>query len=240
MAEIESSEAEIVEEDDLNDQEGGHDFAMEAGAEEDAEMLSDAGASNDDEVYDAYATYKESRQRLKEVQRSRGFFRGGKEGNAEARREAINKEKARTRCATCGKLGHWSGDLQCSKRSSAGPRKGGGRKPEKGRGKGHARKGQAYLVSESPLYFSLDGSGDEAEPGYCNMVLHSSDQEQDEKKEARPMEQDAGRAKCAPRPTANGTWSLGQRVAMRPQQALHPRCRSPAGALWMSQWASSS
>ena len=72
MAEVESSDADTVEQDeDMND-DGGHDFAVEADSENDEQSVSDAGASNDDDIFNAYATYKESRQKLKEIQRNRG------------------------------------------------------------------------------------------------------------------------------------------------------------------------
>ena len=81
---------------------------------------SDAGASGDDDVYEAYAamdktrqTYKDARKRLRDVQKSRGFYRGGSAWPN--RDQAKEKEKARSRCAACGALGHWAGDHNCPK-----------------------------------------------------------------------------------------------------------------------------
>ena len=70
---------------------------------------------NNHEAYEAYATmdkqrrsYTDSRKKLKEIQKSRGFFRGDLKGelNFEERKQAAQKEKARKRCASCGKIGH--------------------------------------------------------------------------------------------------------------------------------------
>ncbi|CAJ1344886.1 unnamed protein product, partial [Effrenium voratum] len=57
----------------------------------------DEGASQDEEVDQAYAAYKESRKKLKEIQKSRGFFKG--ELTFEERKKAMQTEKQRTRCA---------------------------------------------------------------------------------------------------------------------------------------------
>ena len=76
------------------------------------EEPSDRGASEDDEIYDAFAamdqhrkSYQESRQKLKQIQRNRGYFKGNISGQIkgeisyEERQKAIQKEKSRTRCA---------------------------------------------------------------------------------------------------------------------------------------------
>ena len=153
------------------------DDAFAVGDEEEPEQEdpSDAGASEDDEIYEAFSSYQESRKKLKEVQKARGFLKPRAEHSSpEERRQAIAKEKARTRCSACGRLGHWAGDGVCGKGSPS-PRKKGG----KGGGRHHG-KGKAFLTSEAPLYFSLnDGDGD----GYCDMILAESDGE---------MEQDDG------------------------------------------------
>ena len=82
------------------------------------EDLSDAGASNDDEVFNAYKlmdqqrrTYKDSRRRLKEIQKSREFYKG--EASAEDRQRMTAEEKERSRCSACDRIGHWAGDPQC-------------------------------------------------------------------------------------------------------------------------------
>ena len=148
---------------------------------------SDAGASEDDEVYQAYTvmhqqrrSYTESRKKLKEIQKSRGFYKTDSKGQFD-RQAAKQQEKERSRCGACNRLGHWAGDPECPKASSSGPRKfgKGGRK-----GKGRSSGGKSYMVSESPTFFSLGDAQDEAD-AFCNMV-HGDD------KEASDMEQDSG------------------------------------------------
>ena len=150
---------------------------------------SDQGACEDDAVYEAYATYKESRKRLKDLQKSRGFLRNKSAMSVDERKAAVEKEKARSRCAACGRLGHWAGDGVCAKSSKGGPK--GGRSSSKGKGsgsnKGQPSKGRAYAVSESPLFFSL--RQDDDQDGYCDMVIHDKDGKESE---ATRMEQDSG------------------------------------------------
>ncbi|CAK9047040.1 Retrovirus-related Pol polyprotein from transposon TNT 1-94 [Durusdinium trenchii] len=166
-------------------------FAVEDYEEEDPrEVNSDAGASGDDEVFEAYAamdrqrkSYKESRKHLRTLQKSRGFFHGDVKGeiSIEDRKAAVQKEKQRTRCAACGKIGHWAGDQACAKTSSKiGPKK---IDKKKGSGKGKS-KGKAYLVGEAPSYFSLDfDEHDEDVTEFCNMV----GEVKEELEEADPM-----------------------------------------------------
>ena len=158
--------------------------------QEDPEQ-SDQGASEDDEIYEAYATmdkqrrgYRESRKKLKEIQKSRGFFKG--ELTLEERKVAVQKEKSRTRCAACGKIGHWAGDGACSKSTKSGPRKCDGGK--KGSGRGHKGKGKqtkSYFVADTPLYFTLEDVDQDVE-AYCNMVGVVDKDEENE------MQQDSG------------------------------------------------
>lgn len=164
--------------------------------EADQEPPSDYGASGDDEIYEAFAamdqqrkTYQESRQKLKQIQRNRGYFKGDISGQIkgeisyEERQKAIQKEKSRTRCAACDRLGHWAGDAICPKSSSNGPKriqKGKGNKKGQGRG---GRTGRAYLVGETPLYFSISEDEGLSEDGHCNMVGDGSDSD---------MQQDSG------------------------------------------------
>ena len=86
-------------------------YAMVAGEGETHEGTggSDIGASEDDEIYDAFSAYQESRRKLKDLQKSRGFLRSKsiKPGGAEA-----SHRQSRTRCAACGRLGHWAGDVE--------------------------------------------------------------------------------------------------------------------------------
>ena len=50
-----------------------NDFYADLAQEETGESPSDQGASEDDDIYKAYASYQESRNRLKEIQKNRGF-----------------------------------------------------------------------------------------------------------------------------------------------------------------------
>ena len=211
-------EAEYVEE--IPDEvEGGYmaeelyDMDEPGGDEGGKKNPSDAGASGDDDVYEAYAamdkqrhSYKESRKRLKDIQKQRGFFKGG--ANDDDRRKAIEKEKARTRCSACNRVGRWAGDPECSKTTHSGPKRSKG----KGKGKGgrfRGKGGKAYLVSEEPLYFTLGLEDDEDELCSAYMVKEVEDKD-DEKKE---MEQDAGLTELdfkrkAPKSSTSDDWSL--------------------------------
>ena len=150
-----------------------------------------AGASGDEEVFEAYASYKDGRQKLKELQRSRGFLRpraqdGGSGNMSEEKKQAIAREKARTRCAVCGRLGHWAGDSACQKGSAGGKK---GAKKGRGNDRGHGKsKGtdKAYAVFHEPRFFSLENHEDDAD-GYWNMVAPGKDDEAKYK-----MEQDSG------------------------------------------------
>ena len=159
------------------------------------EIPSDYGASGDDEVYEAYAvmdkqrrTYQDSRKKLKEVQKSRGFFKG--DLSPEERQKVIEKEKERSRCSACNRIGHWAGDAACPKNSRSGPKKFKG----SGKGKGGKKKGsgRAYLASESPLFFSL-GDGEE-DDGQAYMVTEELEGYGDggRKRAARSSASDAG------------------------------------------------
>ena len=146
--------------------------AMVQPSEEDGEV-SDAGASQDEDVYEAYTVmdrqrkgYKDSRRRLKEVQKQRGFFRNEGKGSSD-RQAMIEKEKSRSRCGACHRIGHWAGDAECPKSSNAGPNKTISKSKSKGRGKRPG--GKAYLVSEEPLFFTL-GELEDDEDAFCSMV----------------------------------------------------------------------
>ena len=149
--------------------------------------LSDCGASADEEVFEAYAamdkqrkTYQESRKKLKDLQRSRGFYRG--DLSAEERQKARDEEKKRSRCGSCGRLGHWAGDAECPNSSRSGPhRKGYGKKGKSKKGGAKKGKGKAFFVSDGPMFFSLANSEEMEE--FCNMV---------EEKGENDMEQDQG------------------------------------------------
>ncbi|CAK9045239.1 unnamed protein product [Durusdinium trenchii] len=162
--------------------------------EVDDTLPSDDGGSQDEEIYEAFTvmdnhrkTYKDSRRKLREIQKSRGYFRGDFTGDfkgemVEERRQAVAAEKARTRCAACGRLGHWAGDSACAKSSKSGPQR--GSSSSKGKKKGGG-KDRAYMVGEAPLYFTL-GSEEEYEEAFCNMVSTPVDEEETE------MQQDGG------------------------------------------------
>ena len=178
--------AEAYEEEDYEEA-----FEAEGREEEEAELESppsDAGASGDDEVYEAFAamdrqrrSYKESRAKLREVQKSRGFYKGGGKGDPD-RQKMLEKEKERSRCSACDRIGHWAGDPQCPKSGSKGQK---GSKGGKSRGKGRHGKGRAYMVAESPRFFTLgDPEEDEEEEAFCNMIRAEED--------GSEMQQDGG------------------------------------------------
>ena len=131
--------------------------------------VSDYGASEDDEIFQAYSTYKDSRKKLKDIQKSRGYFKNdGKYQNNAARDQAKQAEKARSRCAACHRLGHWAGDAECPAATRSGPKK--VFKGGKSKGSGKGRAGKAYMVGESPTFFIL-GDDLEEEEAYCDMVF---------------------------------------------------------------------
>ena len=71
-------------------------------------------------------------------------------------RKRLREEKARSRCAACGALGHWAGDHNCPKTSAhAGPKKGRGK--SKGGSKG--KKSSKGVYAAAPQ----DPDGDDAE-----------------------------------------------------------------------------
>ena len=99
----------------------------------------------------------------------------------------IAKEKARSRCGACHKLGHWAGDPECSKSSNAGPKKHGSKSGSKGRGKRSG--GKAYLVSEEPLFFTL-GDVDEDYEAFCSMVKGDEEDLKRKTKEVQMFSED--------------------------------------------------
>ena len=176
---------------------------------------SDQGASEDDEVYEAYAamdkqrkTYRDSRNHLKTLQKNRGFFRDPKnDGNAEARKAAVAKEKQRSRCAACGRIGHWAGDAACVKSSQSGAKKFEQKKKPKGRGKG-----KANMVSEAPLFFTLDFPDDQEDQ--CMMVSQQDDNDETSDP-LRDADLDARRKMAVPMssPSSGSEWEQVQEVA---------------------------
>ena len=139
-------------------------------------------------MFEAYATmdkqrrtYQESRKKLKDLQRSRGFYKG--DASAEERQKAREEEKKRSRCGSCGRIGHWAGDADCPNTTKGGPyRKGNGKRGKSKKGGGRKGKGKAFFVSDGPMFFSLANSEELEE--FCNMV-----QGEDEEKS---MDQDDG------------------------------------------------
>ena len=179
-------EDEAVGEDETEDYYALAAEADEEDANEEPEEISDAGASGDEAIFTAYATYQESRRKLRDLQKSRGLLRPKEPGQSgDERRAQINKEKQRTRCSVCNRLGHWAGDAACPKKGAPGGRFGQSRgRGPKGRGRG-SKGGKAYVVSESPLFFSLGDDG--LEDQFCNMVRPEQADSEDE------MPQDSGR-----------------------------------------------
>ena len=137
--------------------------------------FSDQGASGDDEIFDAYATYQESRKKLKDLQKKRGFFKGSFQGElSQERQSAIEAEKQRSRCGACHRIGHWAGDKECPKTQQNGPRRQFQRKKGSGKGGKSGRgKAKAYMVSDAPTFFTL-GMNDEEE-AFCNMIRHEDE-----------------------------------------------------------------
>ena len=103
------------------------------------DVFSNVGASGDEEIFQAYSSYRESRQKLRDIQKNRGF-KPKEPGATDERKQAIAKEKSRSRCAACGRLGYWAGDPQCGKRSASGPGKSKGKK-----GSGKSKKEASLL-----------------------------------------------------------------------------------------------
>ena len=101
--------------------------------------------------------YKDARKKLRDVQKSRGFYQNG---NWSSRDQAKEKEKSRSRCAACGHIGHWAGDSVCPKSSAGvGPKKGKGRGKSQSKGKKKS-KGGAYAAAPCPMLFSLEDPDD--------------------------------------------------------------------------------
>ena len=104
-------------------EENAHDY-------DDDRYGADLAASGDDEVYKAYAamskqrgSYQDSQRRLREVQKSRGFFKG--ELTFEGRKAAVAREQEIKSFLSLGRIGHWAGDPQCQKAQKGSPKKGG-------------------------------------------------------------------------------------------------------------------
>ena len=152
-------------------------------------------------------TYRDSRNHLKTLQKNRGFFRDPKnDGNAEARKAAVAKEKQRSRCAACGRIGHWAGDAACVKSSQSGPKKFEQKKKPKGRGKG-----KAYMVSEAPLFFTLDFPDDHE--AQCMMVSQQDDNDETSDR-LRDADLDARRKMAVPMSMSSPSeWEQVQEVA---------------------------
>ncbi|CAK0792797.1 unnamed protein product [Prorocentrum cordatum] len=149
-----------VEDNNSGDEDDITDDEFEEGAnaaDDDQEVASDAGASNDDDVFEAYSAYDAARKKLKDTQKQRGLFKG--EVTFEERQEQIKEEKKRTRCGARGRIGHWAGDAACPKTGKQGDKKfGGGRGGGRGSGKPKAKPGRG-----GKSYFTLDGTTDEDE-----------------------------------------------------------------------------
>ena len=86
--------------------------------------------------------YKEARERMAQGKTNRGWqVTADNSGHLKVDNKEyqvkLQQLKERTKCFTCGKTGHWSGDPECSMKSKGG--KGGSAKG--GRGKGRSRPG---------------------------------------------------------------------------------------------------
>ena len=219
------------------------DLAEEAfyhGEDDDAEAYelgSDAGASGDDDVYQAYVTmdkgrqaYKDARKKLRDVQKSRGFYQNG---NWNSRDQAKEKEKSRSRCAACGHIGHWAGDSVCPKSSAGvGPKKGKGRGKSQSKGKKKS-KGGAYAAAPCPMLFSLDDPDDgfQDEEGHSFMVHTGPNDDAN----ANDMQQDEGHTFTDDRRKVSaGSYSADWETVTEPPM---PGSDRPAGSRPFEVWA---
>ena len=155
---------------------------------------SDQGASGDEEVYEAYVAmnksrfgYQEARKKLRDVQKSRGFF---KSSYTDDRQQLINREKSKSRCPACHRVGHWAGDPMCPKAGSSGPQKSSRKGARKGKGNSKSKGRAAYLATAVPTFFNLEDAEDDQDElqmseAHCFMVRDADDEEQS-------MQQDAG------------------------------------------------
>ena len=144
-----------------------------------AQLGSDEGASGDEQIYEAYVAmnksrsgYQEARKKLREVQKSRGFY---KSGFNEDRQNLINREKTKSRCPACHRVGHWAGDPSCPKAGNSGPNRPSGKGKSKGRFVKKGKGKSAYMVSAEPVFFNLaDVDEEDAElilsADHCLMV----------------------------------------------------------------------
>jgi hypothetical protein len=219
------------------------DLAEEAyyhGEDDDAEAYelgSDAGASGDDDVYQAYVTmekgrqaYKDARKKLRDVQKSRGFYQNG---NWSSRDQAKEKEKSRSRCAACGHIGHWAGDSVCPKSSAGvGPKKGKGRGKSQSKGKKKS-KGGAYAAAPCPMLFSLEDPDDgfQDEEGHSFMVHTGPNDDAN----ANDMQQDEGHTFTDDRRKVSaGSYSADWETVTEPPM---PGSDRPAGSRPFEVWA---
>ena len=239
-----------------DDEDWQDEAALQAGeeGEEGAEVQSDHGASEDGEVYEAYMAmnkfrsgYKDARKKLRDVQKARGFFKPDAQKD---RQQQIDREKQRTRCGACNRLGHWAGDPECPKAGRGGPGKGKSSGKGRGKSKGGPKGRAAYLVSSEPTLFNLGESDEEGDlvmsEAHCFMVK-SEDEEAmpvdlgntgytDSRRKpaysdasweaisAVPMP-DGGASSFLPPQSSEGTPPVG-RVIAENQEVIHPKVRA--------------
>ena len=134
----------------------------EADEVEDETWPSDDGASQDEDLMEAYVSYDQARQNLRTQQRERGFYKqsGGKGGqrSPDEKKAAIAAQKKKSRCGACGQIGHWAGDSECPKKKQFRPKKGGGKGGrDRGRGKGPTHR-ERVQAEHDRSYFALDDS----------------------------------------------------------------------------------
>ncbi|CAK0848557.1 unnamed protein product, partial [Prorocentrum cordatum] len=115
QARVYYTEADDVDNEEDEQDEDYDDEVYEAyeGGDAEEDIASDAGASQDEAINNAYAAYDTARAKVRDLQRKRGFFKAEGTLTFEERKAEIAKDKQRAHCGACGKLGHWAGDPEC-------------------------------------------------------------------------------------------------------------------------------
>ena len=105
----------------------------------------DAPAELDQEMHEANVILKEGQRRLRRAQQAREVLRARTPASDEQRRQRLQEVKKRTKCAACGKQGHWHGDPECEAKAKGKGKA--GKSGFSGKGAGKPGKGQASSVN---------------------------------------------------------------------------------------------